>query len=398
MRRHLSTHLVLALLTAGCAAKRGGAGRRNNKRQRSPRCPITGCQRCNNQTSCQVCRPGYALTEDERCGSCGAYCSTCTSAGPENCDKCIRGYTLHSPTEAPGTCEKCAQHCNSCDASGPNKCDACGPRRMLDVRMEVHDEVHECVPCGSGCRKCSAEVGCKTCAHSPSPSPGHSPNPSPGPSPSTSPGPGHSPSTSPSPGHSPGTSPGTSPGHSPNPNPNPRPCPDPSPDPSPLALALALALPFGPPSPNPSPEPTPRCDWFYLLHANGTCYFASFRIAGGLLVMVLLCWGVCLLLPPDYDEEPHRRTVHGTAHAVYMQSACSTHAVYMQSACSVHAMYMQSTCSVHAMYMQSTCSVHALGRRRSAALLKPPLLTCSRPCGHPPLQKPARWLRVATWV
>ena len=173
MSTRLSTLLLLALLTAGCAAKRGGAGRRNNRGGRkSPRCPITGCQRCNNQTSCQVCRPGFALTEEEKCGSCGSHCSTCTRAGPGHCDVCTRGYTLYTearqlpglPTEdAHGTCEKCAQHCNACDTAGPNKCDTCGPRRMLDVRMELHDEVHECVPCGTGCRKCSADVGCKTC-------------------------------------------------------------------------------------------------------------------------------------------------------------------------------------------------------------------------------------------
>lgn len=175
----LSTFLLLALLTAGCAAKRGGSGRRNNRGGRkSPRCPITGCQRCNNQTSCQVCRPGFALTEEEKCGSCGSHCSTCTRAGPGHCDVCTRGYTLHTetrqlpglPTEdTHGTCEKCAQHCNACDTAGPNKCDTCGPRRMLDVRMELHDEVHECVTCGSGCRKCSADVGCKTCRPLPEP-------------------------------------------------------------------------------------------------------------------------------------------------------------------------------------------------------------------------------------
>ena len=165
--------VALALLTTGCAAKRGGAARRNNRGRKSPRCPITGCQRCNNQTSCQVCRPGFALTEDEKCGSCGSHCSTCTRAGPGHCDVCSRGYTLHTETrQLPGlpaedthpTCEKCAKNCNACDISGPNKCDTCGPRHMLDVRMELHDEVHECVPCGTGCRKCSAEVGCKTCA------------------------------------------------------------------------------------------------------------------------------------------------------------------------------------------------------------------------------------------
>ena len=175
MTPHLSALalVALALLTTGCAAKRGGAARRNNRGRKSPRCPITGCQRCNNQTSCQVCRPGFALTEDEKCGSCGSHCSTCTRAGPGHCDVCSRGYTLHTETrQLPGlpaedahpTCEKCAKNCNACDISGPNKCDTCGPRHMLDVRMELHDEVHECVPCGTGCRKCSAEVGCKTCA------------------------------------------------------------------------------------------------------------------------------------------------------------------------------------------------------------------------------------------
>ena len=175
MRSRLATLLLLALLTAGCAAKRGGAGKRGRGRK-SPRCPIAGCQRCNNQTSCQVCRPGFALTEEEKCGSCGAHCSTCSRAGPGHCDVCTRSYTLHSPTAEPGTCEKCAQHCNSCDTAGPNKCDTCGPRRMLDVRMELHDEVHECVPCGSGCRKCSAEVGCKTYRPEPEPQPSSPPS------------------------------------------------------------------------------------------------------------------------------------------------------------------------------------------------------------------------------
>ena len=31
-----------------------------------------------------------------------------------------------------------------------------------------------------------------------------------------------------------------------------------------------------------------RCDWFYVAQPNGTCEFASIRIAGGVLVMVLL--------------------------------------------------------------------------------------------------------------
>jgi hypothetical protein len=89
---------------------------------------------------------------------------------------------------------------------------------MLDVRMELHDEVHECVPCGTGCRKCSADVGCKT------------------------------------------------------------------------------------------------CDWLYILQSNGTCEFASFRIVCGVLIMVLLCWGVCMLLPPDDDYEPRRHSSHYSSH------------------------------------------------------------------------------------
>ena len=211
--------VALALLTTGCAAKRGGAARRNNRGRKSPRCPITGCQRCNNQTSCQVCRPGFALTEDEKCGSCGSHCSTCTRAGPGHCDVCSRGYTLHTETrQLPGlpaedahpTCEKCAKNCNACDISGPNKCDTCGPRHMLDVRMELHDEVHECIPCGDGCRKCSSEAGCT------------------------------------------------------------------------------------------------KCDWFYVLHSNGTCTFGWGRIVVGILVVILFCYGCCMLLPPDDFDAPER--------------------------------------------------------------------------------------------
>jgi len=34
---------------------------------------------------------------------------------------------------------------------------------MLHARLELHGEVHECLPCGDGCRKCSMEHGCERC-------------------------------------------------------------------------------------------------------------------------------------------------------------------------------------------------------------------------------------------
>ena len=204
--------LVTLLLALGAlGAKRGRHPARNRNRQNKRSCPIPGCTRCNNQTSCAVCRPGYALTDDEKCGSCGAHCSACARAGPGNCDSCTRGFTLHRPHEGEhGWCEKCAAHCNTCDRAGPGKCDQCGNRRMLDVRMELHDEVHECIPCGDGCRKCSSEAGCT------------------------------------------------------------------------------------------------KCDWFYVLHSNGTCTFGWGRIVVGILVVILFCYGCCMLLPPDDFDAPER--------------------------------------------------------------------------------------------
>ena len=34
---------------------------------------------------------------------------------------------------------------------------------MLEVRLEVDGEVHECHPCGHGCRSCSSDEGCIAC-------------------------------------------------------------------------------------------------------------------------------------------------------------------------------------------------------------------------------------------
>ena len=72
----------------------------------------------------------------------------------------MSGWTLVSAT---GKCGRCAAHCNFCDEAGPGGCNECGKRRMLEVRLEVHGEVHECHACGDGCRACTMESGCTKC-------------------------------------------------------------------------------------------------------------------------------------------------------------------------------------------------------------------------------------------
>ena len=34
---------------------------------------------------------------------------------------------------------------------------------MLHARLELHGEVHECLPCDPGCQTCSLEKGCHAC-------------------------------------------------------------------------------------------------------------------------------------------------------------------------------------------------------------------------------------------
>jgi len=73
---------------------------------------------------------------------------------------CNTGYTLSAIT---AQCQRCAENCVKCDQAGPGMCDDCGPRRMLETRLEVHGEVHECHACGHGCKSCTHEDGCLVC-------------------------------------------------------------------------------------------------------------------------------------------------------------------------------------------------------------------------------------------
>ena len=140
--------------------RRGGSGRKGS-RKANKRCRVPGCLRCStsDRTQCATCRRGFALTEANGCAKCSAGCSACSS--PETCDTCMPGFT-----NILGQCKPCAAHCLKCDAAGEGGCNECGARRMLHVRLELHGEVHECLPCGDGCRSCNEEEGCTDCENS----------------------------------------------------------------------------------------------------------------------------------------------------------------------------------------------------------------------------------------
>lgn len=128
-------------------------------------CRIAGCATCSREdwTVCARCSVGFALTEQKQCQVCGEGCQSCTSAGPGKCDpgQCNMGFTLDKQGS---TCKTCAPHCHVCEEAGPGGCDECKNGRMLRVQREAAgEEVHECVPCGKGCRKCSMELGCIEC-------------------------------------------------------------------------------------------------------------------------------------------------------------------------------------------------------------------------------------------
>lgn len=168
MGRVKTSHLlfvVLSLLALG--ATQGGRNTRNRRQKGrgsrgSNRCRIVGCARCSrtNATQCEVCRTGFAITDDEQCAACSFGCRTCEVAGHGNCDSCKQGFMLDPVTKG---CGACSPHCLQCDEAGPGGCNECGTRRMLHVRLELSGEIHECLPCGDGCKECTYEGGCHTC-------------------------------------------------------------------------------------------------------------------------------------------------------------------------------------------------------------------------------------------
>jgi len=168
MQRALLLFALLALaLAQDDAASRNRRSSRNNRGRKGRRCRLPGCLRCsqNDKNTCELCRIGFGLTPEGQCQPCGPNCKECINAGPGGCDTCKPAFTLErGPGRDTGTtCEACAAHCLQCDEAGPGGCNECGPRRMLHARLELHGEVHECLPCEHGCRTCSAEHGCTEC-------------------------------------------------------------------------------------------------------------------------------------------------------------------------------------------------------------------------------------------
>ena len=147
--------LLVALLAVAATARRGGKNKRRN-------CRVPGCNRCNptNRTICEACTVGYGLTSEGKCERCSEGCVLCTVEGTGGCDMCRTGYTKSAVT---GLCEKCANHCLKCDEAGAGGCNECPKHRARHVSLELEGEVHECLPCGSGCTKCSSEHGCEEC-------------------------------------------------------------------------------------------------------------------------------------------------------------------------------------------------------------------------------------------
>jgi hypothetical protein len=139
-----------------------GASKRSSRRsrKRGRACRIPGCSRCSavDRNTCEVCKMGYHMNEYSKCARCAAGCKDCRSA--TTCERCADGFTVDPSTKQ---CASCAAHCLKCDEAGPGGCNECGPRRMLEVRLEVHGEVHECHPCGDGCQKCNTDDGCTAC-------------------------------------------------------------------------------------------------------------------------------------------------------------------------------------------------------------------------------------------
>lgn len=131
-----------------------------------PMCRVPGCSSCSlsDKSVCARCLVGFGLTAEGQCKECSKGCLKCATAGPGKCDagQCNLGFTQEKETLE---CKPCAPHCHMCDEAGPGGCNECKDGRMLRVQREVNgEEVHECVSCGKGCKKCSMELGCTECA------------------------------------------------------------------------------------------------------------------------------------------------------------------------------------------------------------------------------------------
>jgi len=159
------TLFALATLSTGqdpasYARNKRGKNRRGGA-QGNKRCRIAGCARCSksDKNVCESCRPGFGLVEGQ-CRSCSVGCKSCSFEGTETCHSCKQSFTF-SPINQ--TCQPCAPHCLQCDEAGPGGCNECGKRRMLHVHLELEGEIHECLPCPSGCRACDIDHGCTIC-------------------------------------------------------------------------------------------------------------------------------------------------------------------------------------------------------------------------------------------
>lgn len=105
-----------------CDECRPGFGYNDVWRECRP-CEVRHCLKCegNSVTDlsvCTKCAPGYGVTPEGLCESCGTACRQCDWVG--KCSSCSSGYALRH-----GSCYSCADGCASCAVAGPAKCDRC---------------------------------------------------------------------------------------------------------------------------------------------------------------------------------------------------------------------------------------------------------------------------------
>lgn len=84
----------------------------------------SGCYICNyyRPSGCQMCLPGFSLTQSGDCKVCSASCKTCQNGSPSICTSCKPGSVWISSNMS---CSTCLSSCNTCTASNTSFCTSC---------------------------------------------------------------------------------------------------------------------------------------------------------------------------------------------------------------------------------------------------------------------------------
>lgn len=108
-----------------------------------------GCSQCHDSGSCEVCKPGYYMSNEKVCYKCSENCLTCT----ENSEKCTSCHEGYYPKD--NKCTKCTvENCHIC-ASGTS-CKECNDGFYLAG-------TGNCIGCPDNCVKCKDSDTCTVC-------------------------------------------------------------------------------------------------------------------------------------------------------------------------------------------------------------------------------------------